>query len=785
MSVLSLVGAVRRHGSRLVMPGLAAALFVTTWNCDSVARAAVKSWAVASGPWGTGGNWSPVGVPGAADDVLIGPHINASNEIVTLNANASVDSVTLTDGMTLRTSTSFLNVAGSTQVSGQNIVGPSTFTTRLRIEDGGLGTDFTTGNLSLSNFGRATLESGASALISGVATIGENASLSGNGSVYLTKNSGTALDNDGRIEATTGGLTIFQTAGGRIDLDGAGGQGLVVVNSGGGNGLEINGDQLTDSFGGDIEMTSNSRLEMNLTNGWSAGSSSSLTVTGSGDLPTSVIDGNELDWAGVLTVTGNHGRLRFDADVTLATATTVHVNADDELEFAEATEINGGAYNVAAGAEVRFNGDTIVAGGSFNTGGVLPSSGIVSFYGPSDWQGNVSLSGRSRVHGMAFVSAATTIDADQFNMDGSGGTIWDVNAAFTVNADLIDSTDNSFDGVIDVAGGLSNRLRLNLTDPTAAWQMMGTMHLSGGAGIYIIRVAGSKMEVGGAINIDDSNVNIAADVTLRDNSDLNFAAATSDLRFSGETTIENGVNFTGQGLLHNNADGAGMRIAGGVNLGQAGIDNESRLAIGLDAPGQVSVNRFESATDATLQMFIGGTTPGTELSNLLVTAGTAQLDGTLALSLFDDGGFAPELGDQFAIITAPGGIVGQFDQLVQPSGMPTGLLFEVQYTPTSVVLFVDNTYEADFDRDGDVDGADLTVWNSAYGLNSYADANSDGQSDGADFLVWQRQYGFGLPIAMAAAIPEPTAGTLLVIAVGILAQRSRRRVSSGVTPTGA
>ena len=149
-------------------------------------------------------------------------------------------------------------------------------------------------------------------------------------------------------------------------------------------------------------MTSNSRLEMNLTNGWSAGSSSSLTVTGSGDLPTSVVDGNPLDWAGVLTVTGNHGRLRFDADVTLATATVVHVNGDDELEFAEATEINGGAYNVAAGAEVRFNGDTIVAGGTFNTAGVAPSSGIVSFYGPSDWQGNVSLSGRSRVqrHGL-------------------------------------------------------------------------------------------------------------------------------------------------------------------------------------------------------------------------------------------------------------------------------------------------------------------------------------------------------------------------------------------------
>ena len=156
MSVLSLVGAVRRHGSRLVVPGLAAALFVTTWNCGSVASAAVKSWAVASGPWGAGGNWSPVGVPGAADDVLIGPHIDAANETVTLNADASVDSVTLTDGMTLRTSTSHSKRRRRHAKSAARTSSAHRRSRRLRIEDGGLGTDFTTGNLSLSNFGRAT-----------------------------------------------------------------------------------------------------------------------------------------------------------------------------------------------------------------------------------------------------------------------------------------------------------------------------------------------------------------------------------------------------------------------------------------------------------------------------------------------------------------------------------------------------------------------------------------------------------------------------------------------------
>jgi len=776
MIVLSLFGAQRRPGSLVVVRIVAVVVCIATSTAGGIASATVKSWAVASGPWTAGGNWSPVGVPGAADDVLIGPHIGAANETVTLNANASVDSLTLTDGMTLRTSTSSLNVAGATQISGQNIVGPSTFAARLRIENGVGGTDFTTENLSVSNFGRATLESNSSMLVEGVATIGEDAVFSGHGAAYFSKNSGTALDNNGRLEATAGGLTLFQTANGRIDLDGASGNGLVVVNSGGGNGLEINGDQLTDAFSGDIEMGSNSLLSMNLTNGWSAGSGSSLVVAGSGDLPTSVVDGNPLDWAGVLTVTGNHGRLRFDADVTLATAAVVSVNGDDELEFAEATEIEGGDYNLANGAELRFSGDTTVAGGTFSTSGVAANSGLVSFLGPSDWQGNVTLSGRSRVNGMAVVSATTTINADQFDMDGTSGlTLWDVNAGFTVNADQIDASNNSFDGVIDVGGGLASRLTLNLTNPADTWQMMGTMHLSGASGVNITRIAGSRMNVGGTINIANSDINVTAETVLMDNSTVNFAAVTSDLRLSGPSIIENGANFTGQGLLHNNADGEGMKIAGGVNLGQAGLDNEGRLAIGLDAPGQVSVNRFTSDADATLQMFVGGTTPGTELSNLLVTAGTAQLDGTLILSLFDDGGgFEPELGDQFAIITAPGGVVGQFDQLVQPSGMPTGLLFEVQYTANSVLLFVDNTYEADFNRNGVVNGDDLTVWNSAYGLNNYADANSDGLSDGADFLVWQRQYGLGLPVAMAAAIPEPTAMALLVIATAMLAHHRRR-----------
>ena len=48
---------------------------------------------------------------------------------------------------------------------------------------------------------------------------------------------------------------------------------------------------------------------------------------------------------------------------------------------------------------------------------------------------------------------------------------------------------------------------------------------------------------------------------------------------------------------------------------------------------------------------------------------------------------------------------------------------------------------ADFDVDGDVDGADFLVWQVSFGVNSNGDADQDGDTDGDDFLIWQYQFG--------------------------------------------
>jgi hypothetical protein len=83
---------------------------------------------------------------------------------------------------------------------------------------------------------------------------------------------------------------------------------------------------------------------------------------------------------------------------------------------------------------------------------------------------------------------------------------------------------------------------------------------------------------------------------------------------------------------------------------------------------------------------------------------------------------------------------------------------------------------ADFNEDGNVDGADLTAWQGGFGsataTHMQGDADEDMDADGADFLIWQRQLGTGG--AGAAAVPEPSAGALLGLAVALGLMPARR-----------
>ena len=92
------------------------------------------------------------------------------------------------------------------------------------------------------------------------------------------------------------------------------------------------------------------------------------------------------------------------------------------------------------------------------------------------------------------------------------------------------------------------------------------------------------------------------------------------------------------------------------------------------------------------------------------------------------------------------------------------------------------TEDADFDDDGDVDGADFLVWQRGFGTagdNSMGNANGDATIDAADLGIWTAQFGQTAPPASAsiAAVPEPTTIGLALASLACLvtASRSGRR----------
>jgi hypothetical protein len=135
-----------------------------------------------------------------------------------------------------------------------------------------------------------------------------------------------------------------------------------------------------------------------------------------------------------------------------------------------------------------------------------------------------------------------------------------------------------------------------------------------------------------------------------------------------------------------------MELFDGVSLDQVGLVNEGRLWVGI-GDASVSVDRFANTGDGELVMDIFGTETGFAQDLLMVSSGSAQLDGTLEISVISSKGAAylPQVGDEFTLIVALGGISGTFSSV--PSSFFFGgyeLDWTVIYHPHSVVVRLDS-----------------------------------------------------------------------------------------------
>ncbi len=513
--------------------------------------------------------------------------------------------------------------------------------------------------------------------------------ISGRGNILVA--STIPFANSGTIDPdANGGITITQGTLDRfpIKLDSLFGAGHLKLDTPFSE-LEINASQLADSFSGIVSMAPGALLTMNLEESWRADFFSSINVGGlSNPAAASQIAGSDVELDGGINVGGAQGHLRVLANAAVGIHADAHVGVGDWLEFDGVTTLNGGQFGLSADAQLDFDGETIVRGGQFTTFSNLSNDGSVNFNGETEWNGMVTINGVARQVGNAGVTGPTTINAGVFDMDGNGGSTWNVNSVAMINAAHIDSSiSDTFDGTIDVGSGFLPRLTINLDDSHAQWTMAGEMSLSGvpGASFFTNRLAGSHMRLNGDLNLNRL-AGIAADATFANGSTLNFAHATTALRMNGTTRVEAGAVFTGPGTLRNGPTGQ-MTLASGVSLGQVGLVNENLLAVG-DSAGIATVDRFENLADGVWNVELGGYLAGAEFDLLVVGGGAALLDGMIEVELIDSGGglFLPMIGDEFTILTALSGVTGEF--IHDPVSMAAGLTFHwsVLYNPNDVTL---------------------------------------------------------------------------------------------------
>lgn len=719
------------RGTLLMRRGMSAAIL--SLGASAPGLAIDKSWNAGSGTWSTAASWSPAGVPASTDVVRIGNTLSAENMSLYMDQNDTIGGLHVTDGMVLDFEGFWLNVNGNTTLSGANTIqfpdGYAVYSSGLRVEQVASSAAFATNNLTISDGAFFHLAADTSAVIRDGIQIGDGSFLTGGGLVSL-EGTGTTFINDGSI--MTRDMTLFNTQGGRFDLDGVSGDGQLHLASPEAS-VALLGAGLTDSFSSWILLGPDATLHVLLNDPWTLDVNSQLRVSGQdGELRPSTLSGSAVSLAGYVAIMGDVGALQVAATATIEPTAEMHIDAGGRVEFGRfgvSTTIEGGEFTIDEQGELEFIGPTTVRGGAFSTHDNLLAHGSVDFAGATTWDGTITVSGVARQLGDAIVSGATVINADVFDLDGNGAN-WTLNNGLTINAAAIDTAADpmQFNTAINVSSALMARLTINLSEPVY-WNMAGQLTLAGPPLGFTTRVAGSTMYMSGDLNVSSGQVQISADTILAGTTTI---PAGTTLRLAGYTQIYGWAEFAGAGNLRNDSTGQ-LSLYDGASLQDAGLINHGFLGLSL-FPATASVARFENAAAGTWSVNIVGDAPGSGHDLLIVSDGSATLAGHLDVMHYDLGrpAFRPQVGDEYTILTALNGVSGAF--AANPRSYSHGQKFDwtVLYGSNDVTLRVDaiGTCPAgDVDDDGDVDLQDLAILLANFGRASGA-AWPDGDLDG-------------------------------------------------------
>jgi PEP-CTERM motif len=635
---------------KLTLFALALAVIVSP-----AAQATTYSWNCANDYWHVNVCWSPSGLPTGADAVTlhpVSPDTVSKIDDTTGDAHASaltVDSTTAgvvtlqQSGGSLTTDEEyigFLGTGGVAQSGGTHTVMTALFLGYDTNADGTYDLSGTgTLNAALDEYigGNGTgsfTQSGGVHYVDSTLYLGGNSTadgsydLSGTGALYVGTEyigyRGTGSFTQTAGTHTAGNLTIGKDGPGTYDLSGTGSLWV--------NGSESIGGHATGTFtqsGGTHTVAGGDQYIGDLGSGYYIQSAGTHTVS-------------HTEYLGRQTGIGNvtqSGGTHQVGDLILGE--TVSVGNYDLSGAGSSLSVTNSEYigNHGTGSFTQSGGAHTV-GFNFGLGHYELSNGAYALH-----DGDLS----------AYVELIGDAGTGSFTQDGGTNTVTGSGLVLG-NADFGNGTYNLVDGSLSLAGdeyigkdGTGSFTQSGGTHVVANDEYIGTV----GVGSYT--QSGGYHTVGGILNLALSPA----------------GSGTYDLqdgRLEADSIVVNAggaFNFTGGTLA------VGSFAGNLVNQG-------GTLAPG-NSPGATNVTGdYTQATAGVLAIELGGLLGGTEY-DVLNVSGTAILDGSLSVSVFDTGSglFAPQLGDAFDILTADL-IQGSFSSLGLAVLEP-GLKWDVGY----------------------------------------------------------------------------------------------------------
>jgi autotransporter-associated beta strand protein len=620
----------------------------------------------------------------------------------------------------------------------------------------------------------------------------------GGGTVTLSGGAHTVrkLTTEQPLNITGGSLTVAYVpgSGGRDDIPAEFAASVTLANSaayaarttqvnGGGAGqFNVNGGTVTFS---EIQLASHSSISGKLVIGGDA------TFAQTGGAGTSVIRSiGSLAQAGSVSLTaGNralnvtNGSAAVDLNVRTAVtgagrlvksgAGTMQLSAANT--YSGGTTLVGGVLQVAAdnrfgSVPVSPQADNIVLdGGTLRTGAEINSvsltnagSGYTSF--PS-----LSIGGA----GVNSLPASANVLARVGSIAVAAGGSGYVNQATAPTpggagtfVDIVGGGGSGATAFATVSGGVITGI--TVTNVGSGYTSMPTVHISS---TITSGIAGS----GATANV--SGITLQS-IALNDGG---FDYSTPTISLTGGGTGATASATSSPTLTLNGNRGIQLTAAGGTLHQTAGtmfsipgpISSTGNGALTKSGPGTLVLSGANSYTGDTIvqagTLSLASATLA-DAADLYLTTGSL-LDLTFAGapdaidSLFVDG---------VAQVDGVWGGVGSGAQFTSPLITGTGLLQVGSLAPIP----------GDFNGNGTVESTDLTAWQNGFGMPNGAnasngDGDADGDVDGSDFLVWQRNLGMtqstAASAANAAAVPEPSAAMMLLLAMGGMWGRRVRR----------